>query len=56
MNTTLKVPKNEIESEAEDHAEETRYAVAHHGKQLHPEPRKKEKSSDKKPHEPWQVD
>lgn len=56
MNATLKVPKHEIESEAEDHAEETRYAVTHHGKELHPQPKEKKSSSKKHPETPWQVD
>jgi hypothetical protein len=56
---TLTVPKNEIETEAEDHAEETRYAVTHHGREMHPETKKSKpgkaragRSSD----QPWQVD
>lgn len=56
---TLKVDRNILESEAEDHAVETRYAVTHKGKELHPMPRaKKSKSRDKGRREgsPWQVD
>jgi len=58
MNALI-VPKKEIETEAEDHAEETRYAVAHHGREMHREAKKSKpakaaarRSSD----EPWQVD
>lgn len=56
---TLTVPKDEIETEAADHAEETRYAVSHHGKELHPAPKKAKaaKASAKEAKdEPWQVD
>lgn len=55
----LTVPKKEIETEAEDHAEETRFAVTHHGHEMHRETKKSKpakaparRSSD----EPWQVD
>lgn len=58
MKPELKVPKNAIDPEAEDHAEETRYAVTHHGRELHPE-----KSASKRPErkqkeveQPWQFD
>lgn len=57
---TLTVSKDEIETEAQDHAEETRYAVSHHGKELHPTPKKakasKGSSAKNAPPEPWQVD
>lgn len=59
MKNSLEVPKKGIETEAENHAEETRYAVTHHGRELHKE--KAGKSSSRKskkdsPDEPWQVD
>lgn len=55
----LEVPKKGIETEAENHAEETRYAVTHHGREMHkeksdrPSMRKSKKGA---PDEPWQVD
>jgi|GEM_PF-4112778 hypothetical protein len=58
MKPELKVPKNFIDPEAENHAEETRYAVMHAGRELHPE-----KSGDQRPEKPqkkadppWQID
>lgn len=56
--STLQVPKNAIETEAEDHAAETRFAVTHHGKELHPEKagRRAKVSKADRPVEPWQVD
>jgi len=58
MKPELKVPKHAIDPEAENHAEETRYAVTHHGRELHPE-----KTSSKHPEgdqktveQPWQLD
>lgn len=58
MKPQLKVPKNFIDPEAEDHAEETRYAVMHHGRELHPEKpeRKRPAKSQKSTQEPWQID
>lgn len=61
MKATLQVPKNELETEAEDHAEETRYAVSHKGRELHPAGHKKSKpakaSSAKQDQDrPWQID
>lgn len=58
MKTQLEVPKNEIETEAEDHAEETRYAVKHHGRELHAQkpPGPKAGRDKDRPDEPWQVD
>lgn len=58
MKTQLKVSKHEIETEAEDHAEETRYAVTHQGRELHagkPAGNKSDKASDQ-PAKPWQID
>lgn len=58
MKTQLKVSKHEIETEAEDHAEETRYAVTHQGHELHTEKpvgNKSGKDSDR-PSKPWQID
>lgn len=55
----LKVPKHEIETEAEDHAEETRYAVGHKGRELHARPKKakREKAmAGPSKDEPWQID
>ena len=45
-----------IETEAQDHATETRYAVEHHGKELHPEPKHRKRSSKTKGGSPWQID
>jgi len=45
-----------VETEAEDHATETRYAVEHHGKELHPEPRRRKTAAKSKADEPWQID
>jgi hypothetical protein len=58
MKPQLKVPKNFIDPEAEDHAEETRYAVTHHGRELHPEKSEKKRSnkSQKQAEAPWQID
>jgi hypothetical protein len=58
MKTPLEVPTNKIETEAEDHAEETRYAVSHHGRELHKEKPGVKKSGkvQDRPDEPWQVD
>jgi len=55
---TLEPQPNIIESEAEDHAVETRYAVTHKGKELHPEPKvKKSKAKPLKDEDrPWQLD
>lgn len=58
MKTPLNVAKNEIETEAEDHAEETRYAVTHHGRELHP-PKSMEGRTGRDtdhPEKPWQID
>lgn len=53
---TETLPNGLIDTDAQDHAEETRYAVEHHGKELHPEA-KALKPKDKKDVEtPWQVD
>jgi hypothetical protein len=58
MKTPLEAPTNIIETEAEDHAEETRYAVSHHGQELHREKpdRKKSGKTQNRPDEPWQMD
>jgi hypothetical protein len=58
MKTELKVQKNFIDPEAQDHAEETRYAVTHHGKELHPEKSnlKKPVKKQKEAEQPWQLD
>ncbi len=58
MKTQLKVSKHEIETEAEDHAEETRFAVTHDGRELHPEKPAGQISGKGKdrPDEPWQKD
>jgi hypothetical protein len=58
MKTPLKVSKHEIETEAEDHAEETRYAVTHHGRELHPEKASEAKAvkSGSRQDKPWQID
>jgi hypothetical protein len=58
MKPQLKVPKNAIDPEAEDHAEETRYAVTHHGRELHPEKsnRKRSEGEQKEVEQPWQLD
>jgi hypothetical protein len=52
-------PRKDIETEAEDHAEETRYAIEHHGREKHPEQKQdpeQQQSSDHRPAPPWQVD
>ena len=56
MKPELKVPKNAIDPEAEDHAEETRYAVTHHGRELHPEKTKRPERKQKEVEQPWQLD
>lgn len=56
MKTPLEVPANRVETEAEDHAEETRYAVSHHGQELHTEKTPGKKPAANRPDEPWQVD
>jgi hypothetical protein len=58
MKPQLKVPKNFIDPEAEDHAEETRYAVTHHGRELHPDKsnRKRPAKAQKENEAPWQLD
>jgi hypothetical protein len=55
---TLKPDRNILESEAEDHAVETRYAVTHKGKELHPDPKAKKSQSRSRKEEdkPWQID
>ena len=58
MKTTLEMPVKKIESEAEDHAQETRYAVYHRGRELHPERRQADTSRKDTDHpdDPWQID
>lgn len=58
MKPELKVPKNAIDPEAENHAEETRFAVTHHGRELHPEEtgRKHPDGDQKTVEQPWQLD
>ncbi len=60
----MKTPKNtphaeqQIDTDATDFAAEVSYAVAHHGKELHPEQHEKRPHSKKheQPDTPWQVD
>jgi len=57
MKTTLTPQKNVINTEADDFAEEVRYAVTHKGKELHAAPKKApEKKSVSPVDQPWQVD
>jgi len=56
-----KTPKTEkqIDTEAEDFAQEVNYAVTHNGREMHPEQReakKRSKKSGQQTSEPWQVD
>ena len=59
----MKSPKphmseKQIDTDATSFAEEVNYAVAHHGKELHPEQHEKRKRDRKheQPDTPWQVD
>lgn len=57
MKTTLTPPKNVINTEADDFAEEVRYAVTHKGKELHAAPKPAPEKKRKTPVDrPWQVD
>ncbi len=58
MKPQLEIPKNTIDTDAQDFAEEVRYAVTHHGRELHPEHAEKPvQPKDEKPQDaPWQVD
>lgn len=56
MKTSLETPANRVETEAEDHAEETRYAVSHHGQEKSKEKPAGKKPVANRPDEPWQVD
>lgn len=49
-------PRPFINTDAADHAVETQYAVEHHGKELHPEPKSRKSSAKKSSDEPWQID
>ena len=51
-------PEAQIDTDAQDFAQEVNYAVAHGGREMHPEqhekkPRKKSKTASE---EPWQLD
>jgi hypothetical protein len=50
--------ERQMDSDATDFAQEVNYAVAHHGRELHPEQQEKRKSSqkDEQPATPWQID
>jgi len=59
----MKSPKqqkseSQIDTEADDFAQEVRYAVAHSGREMHPEQHEKLRHSKKneQPATPWQVD
>lgn len=61
MNPPKKNPsERQIDTEAEDHAQETLYAVTHGGRELHPEqkenPACRPDSSRKNAEMPWQID
>ena len=58
----MKSPKTpsiekQIDTEADDFSQEVNYAVAHGGKELHPEQHEKKRSQkkDEQPSVPWQV-
>jgi len=44
-----------VNTDAQDHATETQYAVEHHGKELHPDPKHRKSSAKKSVSEPWQI-
>jgi hypothetical protein len=60
----MKAPKTppmekQIDTEADDFSQEVNYAVAHGGKELHPEQHENKKRAHKKdeqPSVPWQFD
>jgi len=55
---TPKVEK-QIDTDADDFAQEVNYAVTHGGRELHPEQRESKKHAKKEQHsghEPWQID
>jgi hypothetical protein len=56
MKPSLEVPKNEIETEAENHAEETRLAVAHRDPPNRREDRTTRATTRPATEEPWQID
>jgi hypothetical protein len=59
MNSPKEPRERQIDTEAEDHAEETRYAVEHGGREKHPHQKMqsdRQPSSDHKPEPPWQLD
>ncbi|MGH8047823.1 MAG: hypothetical protein ACREKL_11295 [Chthoniobacterales bacterium] len=52
-------PEKQMDTEAEDFAQEVNYAVTHGGRELHPEQHEGKKRSKKEEHrasEPWQID
>jgi hypothetical protein len=59
MNSPKPFTERRIETDAKDHAEETRYAVEHGGREKHPEQKQhaeRQPSSGHKPEPPWQLD
>ncbi len=59
MNSPKKSNERQIETEAEDYAEEIRYAVEHGGREKHPGQQQRperQQSAGQKPEPPWQVD
>ena len=55
MNTQT-LPNGLIDTDAQDHGEETRYAVEHNGDELHPEANAQKPKQERDLETPWQVD